>query len=137
MTFDRERHHRRSLRLRGYDYGRAGSYFVTVCTWGREPILGEVVEGESCPNGVGTSVWRTWEGLRDRFPGITLDAFVVMPNHVHGIVVLGAVPEGEGWGAGEGRGMGEGRSEHVPEVDDVSVVGDRGGGGGILPFEAA
>lgn len=99
----RERERRRSLRRRGYDDGQVGLYFVTIRAWGWEPILGAVVGGESCPNEGGTSVWRTWEGLPDRFPGIAVDAFGVMPNHVHGIVFLGTDPGGEGRGVGQCR----------------------------------
>lgn len=127
MTFDRERHRRRSLRLRGYDYGQPGLYFVSVCTWGREPTLGEVADGEACPNGVGTFVWRVWEGLPERFPGVEVDAFVVMPNHVHGIVFLGADPEADR------RGLGEGRARPAP----TSVAGALGDDGKATPVVGA
>ena len=83
---------RRSPRLVGYDYRQAGAYFVTVCTWGREPLLGEVVGGEMQLDAAGHAVQRAWETLPRRFPGVDLDAFVVMPNHVHGVLVLGGDP---------------------------------------------
>ncbi len=90
MEYDPELHHRRSIRLRGYDYSRAGAYFVTVCTQGKRPLLGEIVEGEMVLNEAGRLVGRAWEVLPRRFPHITLDAFVAMPNHVHGTIIVGA-----------------------------------------------
>jgi REP element-mobilizing transposase RayT len=85
-------HRRRSIRLTGYDYRSAGAYFVTICTHGRECLLGEVVDGAMAPNRLGRVVERAWYDLPARFPGIALDAFVVMPNHVHGIVRLVGAP---------------------------------------------
>ena len=81
---------RRSLRLEGFDYSKEGAYFVTICTRNRECLFGAVVDGEMRLNNVGRVVQTVWGGLSDRFPTIELDAFVVMPNHVHGIFVVGA-----------------------------------------------
>jgi len=88
MKFDPLRHHRHSIRLKGYDYARAGAYFVTMCAWHREMIFGEVVEGEMRLSEAGQSVCDVWEGLPTHYAHVELDAFVVMPNHVHGIIVL-------------------------------------------------
>ncbi len=90
MEYNPDLHHRRSIRLRGYDYSRAGAYFVTVCTQGKRPLLGEIVEGKIVLNEAGRLVGRAWEVLPRRFPHITLDIFVAMPNHVHGIIMVGA-----------------------------------------------
>jgi REP element-mobilizing transposase RayT len=76
--------------LRGFDYSREGAYFVTICTRNREYLFGAMVDGEMRLNNVGRVVQTVWGGLSDRFPTIELDAFVVMPNHVHGILVVGA-----------------------------------------------
>ncbi|RIH74978.1 Transposase IS200 like protein [Calidithermus terrae] len=79
---------RRSPRLRGFDYAQEAAYFVTVCTHGREPLFGEVVGGEMRLSEIGDIVWWEWhrsEWLRDE---VSLDAFVVMPNHVHGVVMI-------------------------------------------------
>jgi len=84
---------RRSPRSVGYDYGQAGVYFVTVCTWGREAVLGEVVGGEVVLSAAGRAVEEAWETVPLRVAGVDADAFVVMPNPVHGIVVLGGDPE--------------------------------------------
>jgi putative transposase len=79
---------RRSLRLRGYDYGAAGAYFVTICTQDRACLFGEVIGGSMRPNDAGRMVAARWSGLPARFAGVEIDMFVVMPNHLHGIVVL-------------------------------------------------
>lgn len=88
MRYDPERHHRRSIRLLGYDYTRSGSYFVTVCAHERQCLLGEIADGEMAPNELGQLVRTTWEALPGRFPSVQLDANVLMPNHIHGIITL-------------------------------------------------
>ena len=80
--------HRRSLRLQGYDYRQAGAYFITVCCHQRACLFGDIVDGMLRPNHAGHAVQEAWEGLPDRFPQLECDAFVVMPNHVHGILVV-------------------------------------------------
>jgi putative transposase len=93
MTYDPTKHHRRSIRLRGYDYRQAGAYFVTICTQSRECTFGQVVEGRMILNAPGQMVELVWRELHQYYPGIETDAFVVMPNHVHGIITLvGAGP---------------------------------------------
>jgi len=82
-----QRHHR-SIRLREYDYSQPGSYFVTVCTSGKAPLFGEIVEGEMVLNEVGEMVEKCWSAIPDHFENIELDKFVVMPNHIHGIIVI-------------------------------------------------
>lgn len=81
---------RRSLRLQGFDYSKEGAYFVTVCTRNRECLFGAVVDGKMHLNDVGRVVQSVWDGLSERFSAIELDAFVVMPNHIHGIITVGA-----------------------------------------------
>jgi putative transposase len=88
MPYDPQRHHRRSIRLKGYDYSRAGVYFVTICVQGGLCLLGEVIEGEMRPDAAGEMVERVWLDLPGRFPNIDLDAYRVMPNHFHGLVVI-------------------------------------------------
>ena len=88
MRHPPDRHHRRSIRLKGHDYTQPGAYFVTICTRDRECLFGHVVNGEMRLNDAGRMVRSVWEGLPDRFSGMELDAFVVMPNHVHGIIVI-------------------------------------------------
>ena len=79
---------RRSLRLKDYDYAQAGAYFVTVCIQNRLCLFGGIVDGEMRLNDAGRMVRSVWEALPNWFPGMELDAFVVMPNHVHGIATL-------------------------------------------------
>jgi REP-associated tyrosine transposase len=79
---------RRSLRLRGYDYSQPGMYFVTVCTFGRALLFGNVVEGKVWLNDAGRATGEVWAELPRYYSGLEIDAFVVMPNHIHGIIVL-------------------------------------------------
>jgi REP element-mobilizing transposase RayT len=81
-------HHRRSIRLRGYDYSRAGAYFVTICVHDRRPILGTVEEDRVAHTDCGRAVVDCWRWLGERYPHVEIDEWIVMPNHLHGIVVL-------------------------------------------------
>lgn len=81
-------HHRRSIHLREYDYSQPGSYFITICTIDKEPIFGEIIEGEIVLNQNGKAVEECWLAIPDHFGNIELDKFVVMPNHIHGIIVI-------------------------------------------------
>jgi putative transposase len=83
-----DRFHRRSIRLRGYDYTRSGAYYITVCTHDRLPLFGDVVDGVMVPNSMGNVVHRCWDEIPDHMPMVVCDAFIVMPNHVHGIIVI-------------------------------------------------
>lgn len=82
------RHHRRSIRQRDYDYTQSGAYFVTLCTHERLPLFGAVVSGEMVCNVWGQIVQACWDEIPAHYPMVELDAFVVMPNHVHGIIVI-------------------------------------------------
>jgi len=84
------RHHRASIRLRGYDYAAPGAYFVTIVTHGRSTWFGEVADGAVGLNPIGQITQEVWEGLPNHYEHVQVDAFVVMPNHVHGIIVLTA-----------------------------------------------
>jgi putative transposase len=79
---------RKSLRLSGYDYSQAGAYFVTICTNGRKSLFGRVVDDEIYLTEPGKIVYRGWQELNFKYPTIQLDYFTVMPNHVHGIILL-------------------------------------------------
>jgi len=81
-------HNRRLIRLKEYDYSQPGAYFVTVCTWRRENLFGEVVDRDVRLNEKGHIVVECWNRILEHFPGVELDAFVVMPNHIHGIIVI-------------------------------------------------
>lgn len=90
MKYNPDFHHRRSIRLKGYDYEQAGAYFVTICTPMRACFFGDVVDGEVRLSDAGRVAQASWNELPARYPDISLDVFVVMPNHVHGIVIVGA-----------------------------------------------
>jgi putative transposase len=88
MAYDPRIHHRRSIRLRGHDYAGGGAYFVTICTQAKECLFGEIVGGEMLLNEAGQLVQKTWDDLPQRFGTLVLDAFQIMPNHLHAIFVL-------------------------------------------------
>lgn len=94
MKFDPQKHHRRSIRLKGYDYSQVGAYFVTFVAWQREVLFGEIVNGEMMLNDFGQIVSEKWQWLETQYPYIELGAWVVMPNHFHGILVI----RDDGWG---------------------------------------
>jgi REP element-mobilizing transposase RayT len=79
---------RRSIRLRDFDYGAAGAYFVTLCTVDRACLFGTITGGEMCLNTLGALVEAAWQDTPRLRPNIALDACVVMPNHLHGIVII-------------------------------------------------
>ena len=83
-----EKYHRRSLRLPGYDYASEGGYFITCVTHNREHLFGEIVNGEMRLNDFGRIVQEEWFESAQKRANIELieDEFVVMPNHIHGIV---------------------------------------------------
>ena len=86
---DAKAHQRRSIRLKGYDYAQPGAYFVTLVTHGRVCLFGEIVEHAMRLNRAGHVVQVEWQRLPEHFPDARLDAFVIMPNHVHGVIVIG------------------------------------------------
>ncbi len=88
MKYNPDYHHRRSIRLKGYDYRQAGAYFVTICTQDRECLFGEIVDGEMRLNELGQIVREEWFITAALRPYVRLaeDEFVVMPNHIHGII---------------------------------------------------
>lgn len=86
MPYDPARHHRRSIRLPGYDYTRTGAYFVTLVTQQRQCLFGDMVDGAVQLNACGDVALACWRDISRHFPRVRLDAMVVMPNHVHGIL---------------------------------------------------
>jgi putative transposase len=91
MKYDPDAHHRRSIRLQGYDYSQAGAYFVSIIAQSRECIFGDVVDDQVVLSPVGELIQQIWMDLPARFAYCALDAFVVMPNHIHGIIVIDRV----------------------------------------------
>jgi putative transposase len=97
--FDPQKHHRRSIRLKNYDYSQEGAYYVTIVTWQREFLFGEIVNKEMMLNKVGKIVEWEWLELPKRLRYVELGAYVVMPNHFHGILFIhenvGATRQGQ------------------------------------------
>lgn len=93
MGYDPQLHHHRSGRAPGYDYGLPGWYFLTICTYNHASFLGEIVEGEMQVNALGRIIEDEWQRTPKIRSDITLDAYIIMPNHIHGIVVI-TVDEG-------------------------------------------
>ena len=79
---------RKPNRLPEFDYSQPGSYFVTTVILHRQNILGQIVDGQMILSESGQIVQKTWNDLPIHYPGICLDGFVVMPNHVHGLITI-------------------------------------------------
>ncbi len=79
---------RKSLRLAGYEYSQGGAYFVTICVKDRTPLFGKILNGEMVNNENGDLAMAAWNKLPGHYLHIALDAFMVMPNHVHGIIII-------------------------------------------------
>jgi len=90
MAYNPNIHHRRSIRLKGYDYSQAGAYFITICCKDRKCRFGKIVVGASVMelNECGQIAYDEWLKLSERFSNFELDVFQIMPNHMHGIIVL-------------------------------------------------
>ena len=129
MTENPARHHRRSIRLRDYDYSQVGAYFVTVCTHNRTCLFGDVVDGEMVTNDAGRIVQAIWKALPLHYPGVALDEFVIMPKHVHGIIVLDsgvgaqfiAPPDADGSGGAINRAL---TTDALSASDRPPTLGD-------------
>jgi REP element-mobilizing transposase RayT len=88
VKYDPDRHHRRSIRLKGYDYSRHGVYFVTICVIGRQCLFGEIRDGVMALSASGEIVDREWQASAVIRREIVLDSYVIMPNHLHGLVAI-------------------------------------------------
>lgn len=93
MKYNPDIHHRRSIRLREYDYSANGAYFVTICTQARECLFGDISAGEMHLNEAGRMVETWWQKLPTKFFAVSVDTHITMPNHFHGIIrIVGATP---------------------------------------------
>ncbi|OGN92315.1 MAG: hypothetical protein A2Y88_07425 [Chloroflexi bacterium RBG_13_48_10] len=90
MKFDPHIHHRHSIRLKDYDYSQPGAYFITLVSYQRDCLFGNVIEGEMQLSRYGKIVLQVMQNLPDHYQYVTVEAFVVMPNHIHAIMVLRA-----------------------------------------------
>ncbi len=88
MKYDPQIHHRRSIRLKGYDYSQAGAYFITICCQDRACLFGKIADGRMVLNDAGKIANECWLQIPEHFPKVILHEHIVMPNHVHGIIEL-------------------------------------------------
>ncbi len=88
MKYNPEKHNRRSIRLKEWDYSDPGAYFVTVCTQNRDCLLGEIQNGKMKLNRFGAIILEKWNRIPNHFKNVQLDAFQIMPNHIHGILFI-------------------------------------------------
>jgi putative transposase len=88
MNYDHNTHNRRSIRLKGYDYSQEGVYFVTICSANGKCLFSDINNGHIDLNHFGEIVYRCWLDIPIHYPNVQLDEFVVMPNHIHGIVII-------------------------------------------------
>ena len=88
MKYNPQTHHRRSIRLKGYDYSWEGAYFITICCHDRKQFFGRINNRKMILTAFGKIAHTQWEQLPKRFPNIELDEFQIMPNHMHGIIVI-------------------------------------------------
>ena len=95
MTYDLIKHHRRSIRLKEYDYSWPAWYYLTICTSNRECVLGKIVDEKMVLSQWGNLAQQQWVWLPKHFPTVELDAYVVMPNHIHGIIIINNPRRGE------------------------------------------
>lgn len=95
MTLERagSSRRRKPVRLPGYDYSQPGAYFVTICAEHRRSLFGDVIDGEMNVNSIGEMVREDWDNLQQVFAGIILDARIIMPDHLHGVIMLGTDPD--------------------------------------------
>lgn len=90
-----ERHRRRSIRLKGYDYSQAGVYFVTICTKNRDHYLGNIARDKMGLSRIGRIIGQFWIAIPDHFNNAHLDEYIIMPNHLHGIITIDLNCRGE------------------------------------------
>ena len=88
MKYNSDIHHRQSIRLQGYDYSQKGMYFVTICAQNKECLFGKIENSKMILNDAGNMIAVWWQKLFEKFSGIVMDEYVVMPNHLHGIIQI-------------------------------------------------
>ncbi|MCR8561141.1 hypothetical protein KXD93_26015 [Mucilaginibacter sp. BJC16-A38] len=88
MKYNPLTHNRKSIRLKGYDYSQSGAYFITICTYGMQLFFGDVINEEMNLNEMGQIAYNEWLKTPEIRPYASLDIFVIMPNHMHGIIFL-------------------------------------------------
>ncbi len=118
MPYDPHKHHRRSIRLQGYDYTASGIYFVTICVQNRHCVMGEVINGEMILSPIGRIVADAWCWLAEQYDYVMLGAWTVMPNHLHGLLMLVDMPT-----LGSGRGTSRRGGSRAAPTGKVKPLG--------------
>jgi putative transposase len=77
-----------STRLKDFDYSQSGAYFITICVYDRHRLFGDIEENEIKLSEIGYTAYKFWSEIPDHFPFVALDEFIVMPNHLHGIIQI-------------------------------------------------
>lgn len=95
MKFNPDCHHRISIRLQGYDYTRAGLYFITLCCYDRAHLFGEVSNSKMNLTDAGRIAEVCWKAIPNHFPEVVIHEYVIMPNHIHGIIEISGGMENE------------------------------------------
>lgn len=128
---------RHTIRWQGYDYARAGAYYLTICTQDRLHLFGRIADGVMHPSPIGEWAQRCWDAIPQHMPHVDVGEFVVMPNHVHGIVVIrerlvdargdargvGARHDAPGIGAGDAQGNTDDTSHSIPDDPGIGMPG--------------
>ncbi|MCL2682711.1 MAG: hypothetical protein FWE63_04395 [Bacteroidales bacterium] len=126
MRYNSKIHHRRSIRLKGYDYSQAGLYFVTICVRDREHLFGEIINGEMVLNEYGKIVNAEWQYLKTKYPHIELHGYVIMPNHFHGIIQISETSVGAGFARPICKHLSQfplGRADPAPTATIGNIIG--------------
>lgn len=93
MDYNKQIHHRKSIRLNEYDYSQQGAYFITICTKNQKHLFGKIISGKMELNNAGKMIQTIWNELPTRFDNIILDESIIMPNHTHGIIIITPNPQ--------------------------------------------
>ena len=88
MKYNPETHHRKSVRLKEYDYSHPGAYFITICTHNRESVFGHIENGELIFKRFGRLIFSQWNNIPEHFRNVRLDELIIMPNHIHGVLFI-------------------------------------------------
>ena len=88
MTYNPDIHHRKSIRYKGYDYSKAGYYYITICCQDKKCRFGHIQENEMILNEFGQIAYDVWNDIPNRYDSVSIDIFQIMPNHLHGIIII-------------------------------------------------
>jgi len=88
MKYNPDKHHRKSIRLKNYNYSNIGAYFITLCAYNRESLFGDVQTGKIILSQFGQIIYNKWNQIPKHFQNVQLDEFIIMPNHLHGIIII-------------------------------------------------